>query len=109
MADYIYIEKKYTDDVDKISYFNSLPFDEQVGMGKTEEELRVSGELIDKKLFINHEIKDGYTPVMKHNATDGFYYHYEKVVQVPSQQEQIESLKEQNAQMLLALVNGGLL
>lgn len=81
-----------------------MAFDEVNGLHKTEEELLQEGYLVDSIPAL--EEQEGKRAILKYDGTN-LYYEYVDVPLTP--QQEIEALKVQNAQMLLALVNGGLM
>lgn len=85
-----------------------MPFDEKYGLGKTEEELLQDGILVED--IPEPEQISGKTPVLKYNGAELYYDYESRPLSLEEQtRQEIESLKAQNAQMLFALVEGGLL
>lgn len=85
------------------------PFDPVDGMGKTEEELLKTGKLVEDVPEFTY-VK-GKSPYHKYDPdTNSVYVAY---VDAPAHaltiEEEISLLKQQNAQMLMALVMGGLI
>lgn len=91
-----------------IEFTHFKPFDKVDGLGKTEEELLSDGILVDS--IPEPEPIEGKAPVLKYDGTN-LYYEYVDAPLTPEEQtkQEIESLKAQNAQMLLVLVEGGLM
>ena len=92
-----------------IEYVHRKPFDENVGLGKTEEELLQYGVLVEE--LPEPDISDpNKISVLKYDGNK-FYYEYSPRPLTKEEQtkQEIESLKLQNAQMIFALVEGGLM
>lgn len=91
-----------------IASIHYQPFNEKYGLGMTEDELRLEGILVDS--IPEPEQLEGKVPILKYNGTN-LFYEYENVTLSPEEQtkQEIELLKSQNAQMLFALVQGGLM
>lgn len=89
----------------EIGFIHYQPFDSENGLGKTQEQLNQEGILIDE---MPQPIDNGKIPLMYYNPmTKTIFYEY---IDKPKTQEDIyKELQAQNAQILLALVNGGLM
>lgn len=92
----------------KVGLIHYQPFDSEKGLRKTEEELLQAGILVEA--LPEPEQIIGKSAALRYDGTN-LYYEY---VDVPLTQEEqtkqeIETLKAQNAQMLFALVQGGLI
>lgn len=87
-----------------------MPFDEKYGLGKTEEELQQEGILVE---FIPEpEIVVGKSARLRYDGTNLVYEYTDIEIPIDKVAElegQVNLLKEQNAQMLLVLVEGGLM
>lgn len=99
----IYIQ---IDQDNKVLFTHNMPFDEQYGLNKTEQELLLDGYLIDSvpEIPVVDKKIGSYVYNADTNSLDIVYSDRPQ-----RQEEKIETLEEQNAQMLLALVMGGLL
>ena len=82
---------KYT-----IELIHYCPFDEEHGLGKTEEELRTMGELV--KEIPEPEIIEGKVSTLIFDKTTGqFYYEYSDAP--PKPKTEIEVLQEENTEL----------
>ncbi|WP_150284366.1 hypothetical protein [Rummeliibacillus sp. TYF-LIM-RU47] len=101
----IFVEIK---DNNEIGLIHNRPFDEIDGLGQTEEELSKKGLLVES--LPETENIYGKAPLLKY---DGSKLYYDYIDIEPAKEEKIErdlkELKEQNAQMLMALMMGGLM
>ena len=75
----------------KITFTHFMPFDEQYGMGKTEEELLKEGYLIDE--IPDPEQKEGKTAEAHYTPERGYYYEYIDTPPAP-EETGIAELKE---------------
>lgn len=84
------------------------PFDEVYGLGKTESELQATGVLVEQ--IPELEVDPSKVAYLKYDGTN-LYYEYKDAPIVISEQanKDLDELKSQNAQMLFALVQGGLM
>lgn len=82
---------KYT-----IELIHYCPFDEEHGLGKTEEELRTMGELVEE--IPEPEIIKGKVPNLIFDKTAGRLY-YEYYDEMPKPKTEIEVLQEENAEL----------
>lgn len=98
----IYIKIDST--TNEVNFQHFMPFDEVNGLHKTEEELLQEGYLVDS--IPEPEQINGKVAKLKYDGSN-LYYEYVDAPLTPEQE--IEALKAQNAQMLFALVQGGLL
>lgn len=91
----------------EIGFMHNMPFDPIVGLHKTEAELEEEGLLVDAILEpIN--VPEYTFPVLCYNpVTNSLFYKF--VHRDMTYKEKITELQSQNAQMLLALVMGGLM
>ncbi|UQW98196.1 hypothetical protein M2M59_04080 [Rummeliibacillus sp. G93] len=87
-----------------VTFVHNIPFDKQNGLGKTKEELEETGFLLDS--IPDATPQAGQDFIMKFDGTNVFYEYHDAPL---TTNEEVESLKAQNAQMLLALVEGGLM
>lgn len=85
------------------------PFDPINGMGKTEEELLQTGKLVENVPEISYV--EGKSQFYKYDPdTNSVYIEYVDAYTQPlTVDQEVSLLKEQNAQMLFALVEGGLM
>lgn len=87
-----------TDELGVVTFQHNFPFDEKVGLNKTEEELLKEGHLVDIPMQLKNLA--GKTQVLHYNQSDNTcFWEYEDIV-VPkdSVQEQINSLGQTVAQ-----------
>lgn len=93
-----------------VSLIHSQPFDAKNGLGKTQEQLEQEGILVEG---IPELIQtDGKQAMLYYNpATKELWYEYDDIPKTEEEllKEQVVELQAQNAQMLLALVEGGLI
>lgn len=98
------------DEQNNITYRHNFPFDPEIGLGKTEEELLIEGKLVP--MPAEPGIVAGKIPVEKYDANNNsIAYEWVDIPKTPEQlqAESIKELQAQNAQMILALVLGGLM
>lgn len=89
----------------KVTFIHYDPFSVKHGLNKTQTELESEGYLVDS--IPSPTEQTGKIPALYYTVGSGFWYEY---VDAPlTEREEIQSLKEQNAEMLLALVSNGLL
>ncbi|MBY0596066.1 hypothetical protein [Bacillus bingmayongensis] len=93
----IFVRLTSDGDIESIHY---MPFDERYGLGKTEEELRIEGILVEA-LPAKEELK-GKEAVLKYDPVKGFYYEYVDIPLSPEQQE-LDELKRNQELMQQAL------
>ena len=90
----------------RVNFIHNMPFDEKYGFGKTEQELLQIGALVDS--IPGPQQIEGKTAVLYYNAqTNSVYYEY--IDKPLSDQGRIAQIEAQNAQMLLVLVEKGLM
>ena len=70
-----------TDSKNRVEYTHFRPFDEKYGLGKTAEELSISGHLVESLPQYEGEIPAGKYPVLCYD-TD-FYWEFEDIVLEP--------------------------
>lgn len=92
----------------KVRGCNYMPFDPTFGLGKTEEELRELGALVES--IPDAEKIEGKRPIMLYDkVNESIVYEYEDSEQNLSFEEEIAQLKAQNAEILFALVSNDLM
>lgn len=95
-------------DNNEILEINNFPFDEVHGLGKTEDELLKEGILVQS--IPEPDVIANKAPVLKYDGSNLYYEYVEIPLTKEQQMEQdLKTIKAQNAQMLFALVEGGLL
>lgn len=62
----IYFE---TNDIGQLTFIHYMPFDNRYGMGKTEEELRKTGYLVESLPEYTGEIQEGKIPELRYDGT----------------------------------------
>lgn len=82
------------------------PFHPEHGLGKTKEELELDGLLVNELPVVDNI--PNKVPVLKYNSTDKSLYYEYRDIPLPVE-EQVKKLEEDNAQMLYALMMGGLI
>lgn len=87
---------------------HNMPFDPVEGMGKTQAELETIGILVDSLPNPDYAGNPGKSAKLYVDLTTKTTW-YEYVDRPLNDQERIQQVESQNAQMLLALVNGGLM
>lgn len=92
-----------TVDGNNITTIHHQPFDPVYGLGKTEEELRNEGVLVDS--IPEPERLEGKTPVLKYSGTD-LYYEY---VDMPVDEITVLKSELENQKQALAETNATLL
>jgi hypothetical protein len=86
----IYIE---VDENETVKYIHYMPLDDSYGLGKSEEELKETGYLVDE--IPEPQIKEGFISIAKYNKKENkVWYEYE----VEEEKEE-DSIKEVKAQM----------
>lgn len=91
----------------QVGMIHNMPFDSVNGMGMAQAQLEAIGILVDSMPAENPPIGQMTAGIFVNPSTKEVAYEYSTP---PKTQEQINAdLQAQNAQMLLALVNGGLL
>ncbi|PIC05481.1 hypothetical protein CS060_04175 [Anoxybacillus flavithermus] len=89
----------------RVGFIHCIPFDEEHGLGKTEEELRQIGALVED--IPEPEQVEGKTPVMYYNPqTNSVYYEYIDRPLTP--EEELRQRIELMQQALDALLLGGM-
>jgi len=98
------------DEDERVTYTHFFPFDSLVGLGKTEAELLGLGYLVE--MIPEPEVQEGKLAILCFNrGTKELFYAYEDIPSQPVDETavQIAELKSNQAQILMALVAGGLM
>lgn len=92
-----------TDETGKVIFQHNFPFDQVIGLGKTEEELRLEGFIIDS--IPEPEQIDGKTVVTYYSDEDGFVFVYNEIpkTQEQIQAEKLDQLENQTAEYMVDL------
>ena len=91
----------------RIGFIHNNPFDSKDGMGMPQSQLEAIGILVDSIPNPQPPAGQVVSGMFVDPTTKTVFYEYAEPVKTPEQQ--IAELQAQNAQMLLALVNGGLM
>lgn len=96
----------------RIEFIHHRPFDEKSGLGKTEEELRNMGVLVDSIPQPDTSDPDKIG-ILKYDGTKLYYEYINRPLSQEEKTEQslkeVKSLKSQNAEIILSLTLGGLM
>lgn len=92
--------KKITDDRYSIGFTHFMPFDEQYGLHKTEEELKQIGALVEQPIM--PEIPQGKTAVMYYNPINNIaFYELEDIPpQPPSDEGRLKACEDAIATLM---------
>ncbi|MGI5895200.1 MAG: hypothetical protein ACOX6P_11535 [Candidatus Merdivicinus sp.] len=82
----VYIETKN----EVVFYIHYYPLNEKMGLGKTEEELRKTGYLVDNIPEYGEEVPEGKQPELHYNGSDFSWV----LVDVPEESEQPNDLDQ---------------
>lgn len=78
------------------SFIHNLPFDEVYGLGKTAEELKQTGILVES--LPEAQPQEGQDAFLKYSETEGLYYEY--VDRPPSPEEELDAIRDENAELM---------
>lgn len=105
---YLYNLQKISDTDSLVRAVHLQPFDPVDGLGKTQAELEATGIFVDTLPTSDAtKIVGNFEELHANPSTKEVWYVY--TARPKTQEEIIADLQSQNAQMILALVNGGLM